>query len=355
MSVSSDEQIKNEIVERFGTQKGSLRLRVFPEGSDEDQTLFSKGGLTFGDQDCAYGSCDAAWYKEGESWYDPYSGQETDVKPVIALEGTDALNRGSSGNAQLQRFHHALGAVKNGIIGIYYLRKGNHPIYNALFGMAYHASQVEEGTYIVTDDLDDIEEIIDAINSENEVVQDVLDRILNRMKNKFDKQFNEKYDDWENFAKRRSTIIKEDAVIKYAGRNKRNFTDSSQRAGHIAVGEMYLTKYFFPDKEIYYLWPRMTREDLRYLDKNKGDDKEWKLLRTEENVTIATIDDLVGIDEELEEKMMDVKSKPLKGDALSKYTSAKNKLDKLLREGEISIEISEERPSFREQKSLNEV
>ena len=42
-----------------------------------------------------------------------------------------------------------------------------------------------------------------------------------------------------------STIIKKNYVIKYAGRMKRNFTDGSQRAGHIAVGEMFLTKYFF--------------------------------------------------------------------------------------------------------------
>jgi hypothetical protein len=342
MALSSDEQIKNEIVELFGTKSGELNLRVFPEGSNEDQSLFSEGGLTFGDKNKAYGSCDAAWYIEGENWHDPYLDKDIEVKPVIALEGTDALNRGSSGNAQLQRFHHALGAVKNGIIGIYYLREGDHDIYNALFGMAYHASKTEEGYYIVTDDLDDIEEIINAVNEEGSA-EEVLENILERMKNRFDRHFEDKYDDWENFAKRRSTVINEDSVIKYAGRNKRNFTDSSQRAGHIAVGEMYLTKYFFPDKEMYYLWPRMTEEDLEYLDENKGDDKEWQILRTEENVNIATLDALDDLDEKLAQDMRDVKSKPLKGDARSKYTTAVNKIEEELREGNIELSIPEGR------------
>ena len=68
--------------------------------------------MTFSYQKTNYGSCDLA-----------YVDSKTE-KPYLAIEGTDALNRGSSGNAQYQRFHHALGAVKNGFIGVYYLRKG---------------------------------------------------------------------------------------------------------------------------------------------------------------------------------------------------------------------------------------
>jgi len=97
---------------------------------------------------------------------------------------------------------------------------------------------------------------------------------------------------------------------------KRNFTDGSQRAGHIAVGEMYLTKYFFPDKFFYYLWPRMTQKDLEFLDTHKKVDKEWAILRAEPNVKIITIDDLDGVNPEVKDALMGIKDKPLKNDAM---------------------------------------
>ena len=84
------------------------------------------------------------------------------------------------------------------------------------------------------------------------------------------------------FSKKRSTIIFKNHIIKYSARNILNFTDSSQRAGHIAVGEMYLTKYFFPEYKFFYFWPRMNRDELDYLNKNKINDKEWNLLSTED-------------------------------------------------------------------------
>src|SRR3989344_1817525 len=161
MAQSSDEIIKREILQNIGTSFNGFTLRVFPQSSNDDQKAFSDGGLTFGIKGVAYGSCDACWVKEGV-WKDPLTGKNTDEIPVVALEGTDALNRGSSGNAQYQRFHHALGAVKSGIIGVYYLKKGIHKIQEDLYGVAYYTSKSEKGTYLVIDDLEELKELLSA-------------------------------------------------------------------------------------------------------------------------------------------------------------------------------------------------
>ena len=39
----------------------------------------------------------------------------------------------------------------------------------------------------------------------------------------------------------------------------------------------------------------MTAEDRDYLDRHKKTDKEWALLRNEPNVSVLTIDDLIGV------------------------------------------------------------
>ncbi|MDR1761089.1 MAG: hypothetical protein LBR55_01420, partial [Bacteroidales bacterium] len=265
MALSSDEIIKREIIETLGTSVGDLRLRIFPESSNDDQRLFADGGLTFSHNGVDYGSCDAGWYIR----------QNSESIPFIGLEGTDALNRKSSGNAQYQRFHHALGAVKNGLIGVYYLKKGIDKIQDDLFGMAVFASRYEAGTYLIIDDLEDLRPILENYNNPEEL-QKQLQIILDRMEEKFLLKFNKQYGGlWENFAKKRSTIILSDKIIKYAGRMRRNFTDGSQRAGHIAVGEMYLSKYFFYTQTINYLMLKMTADDIEYLDEHKANDKEW--------------------------------------------------------------------------------
>ena len=118
---------------------------------------------------------------------------------------------------------------------------------------------------------------------------------------------------------------------------KRNFTDGSQRAGHIAVGEMYLTKYFFPNKKFYYFWPRMTRKDIKFLDTHKPDDKEWKLLRNEPGVEIICIDDLEGVPKGIIKKLNSIKDKPLKGKAIEIFNSSIDSISDLLIKEEIKI------------------
>lgn len=312
MAQSSDAVIKNEICEKLGTSHNEIQLRIFPESSNQDQLPFSHGGLTFGYKNVYYGSCDACWYVDGQ-WNDGFNNSVVTPKPIIALEGSDCLNRGSTGNAQYQRFHHALGAVRNGLIGIYYLRKGRDPIRPDLFGMGYFASQVEKGEYLIIDDLSVIKDILDVFNSPqkcNSYIQKYLNHMYSIFKDNFDVQY---HGSWTKFAQKRSTIIKNEYVVKYAGRMLRSFTDGSQRGGHIAVGEMYLTKYFFSDKTFFYLLPRMTQLDLDYLDKHKQNDKEWRILRHEPGVTIKIMDDIEGLSVEIRDMLMSIKDTPLNG------------------------------------------
>lgn len=340
--LSSDQIVKNEIINVLGISKGNIELRIFPESSNDDQILFQNGGLTFGYNGVEYGSCDAVWYIENSNWKDGYNNKIINETPVIALEGTDALQRGSSGNAQYQRFHHALGAVKNGLIGIYYLKPGFLKVQPDLYGMAYFASKKEKGTYLVIQDLNIVDEILNCYvkyGKDSPELANFLNQCLDDMYNMW---FNEKFSqydyDWKKFADKRSTIIQNDKVIKYAGRNKRGFTDSTQRSGHIAVGEMYLTKYYFIDKEFYYLFPRFTHQDIIDLDNGKKNDKEWYLLRHEPNVHIKTMDDLKGLPSEIREKLLQIKDLPLKGEAFTIYKDCSAKIYDMIKNGDIIVQ-----------------
>jgi len=224
MSFSSDAIVKREIVSKVGTRINGFKLRIYPESSNKDQRPFSEEGLTFGYKNILYGSCDGCWYKKDEEWIDGYDGKKYKPEPVLAIEGTDALNRGSSGDAQLQRFHHALGAVKNGLIGVYYLRKGKEEIRPDLFGMAYYASKYERGVYIVTDDLNDVKEILLCYDKKYSLNK-FLDYKLKFMKSIYLDFFEKRYGgSLKKFAEKRSIILKDNYLIKYSARMERNFT-----------------------------------------------------------------------------------------------------------------------------------
>ena len=311
--MSSDQIIKNEIIEKVKdySTKGIV-CRIFPDSSDQDQKLVADGGLTFSVDGVDYGSCDAGWF------YKRHVDDQIIYEPLIGLEGTDALNRGSSGNAQYQRFHHALGAVKNGSIGIYYLREGKSTLQPDLYEMAYNATIYEHGpgAYLITQDLSVVNDILDLISEYGKDSKEVISYVMgytSRMHDFWKKEKFSKYKyDWATFAEERSTIMGNDYIIKYTGRMKRNFTDGSQRAGHIAVGEMYLSKYIFYGKKIYYLCPRMSQADVDDLDRTKQNDKEWSLLRHEENVFYKTRDDIVGLPRDIIEKLISIQEAPLK-------------------------------------------
>lgn len=342
MALSSDEIVKREIIDTLGYEYENITLRIFPEGSNDDQRLYTEGGLTFSFEGVNYGSCDAAWCIDDE-------------EAVIGLEGTDALNRGSSGNAQYQRFHHALGAVKNGLIGIYYLKPGKHKIQPDLYGMAYFASQKEKGTYLIVQNFDKITGLLDIIRAygiESIELENYIGDILDNMYKVWKAAFVKKYkDSWDIFCDKRSTIILDDVVIKYAGRMLTNFTTSTHRAGHIALGEMYLTKNYFYDKKIFYLFLKMTQKDIDELDKRVKKNKEWSLLRNDPFVTIKCIDDLMGVDTKVIDKLLKIKDIPLgysiahtsnneickRKEAESIYKECKESIYKGLKSGTITI------------------
>ena len=202
--------------------------------------------------------------------------------------------------------------------------------------MAYYATKVEKGVYLIINDLQDLQNLLDAVSDETRLGE-YLESQQKRMYSIFKKRFDSSYGNWNEFAKKRSTIIKDKYIIKHSGRMKRNFTDGSQRAGHIAVGEMYLTKYFFYQKHFFYLWPKMTAEDRDYLDRHKKTDKEWALLRNEPNVSILTIDDLIGVPDRIKKTLKNISDEPLKGAVLSQYTECVKILEDGLIKNNIKI------------------
>ena len=341
MAQSSDELVKQELIDSVGINVNGKTLRIFPESSTDDQMLFSEGGLTFGFESSRYGSCDACWYEEGGKWTDPLTEKVIYDRPILAVEGTDALNRGSSGNAQYQRFHHALGAVKGGLIGVYYLRPGRHIVQPDLYEMACRASETEKGYYIITTDLNDIKTILQLYDNKPKLTS-FLNSKIEDMHQIFERKFQKKYEGkWNIFAKKRSTIIKENYIIKYSARNKRNFVDSSQRAGHIATGEMFLSKYFFPEKTMFYLFLKTFQDEILDLDRVKSDDKEWSLLRNESNVHIITLDDLDNVPSEVYQSLYKIKDLPTgRGDPYKIYKQCKDIIHEKLENNEIKIKDS---------------
>jgi hypothetical protein len=196
---------------------------------------------------------------------------------------------------------------------------------------------METGSYFVTDDLEQIRRLLETDFETPAWEAQILSLSENQQKI-FDDWFKATYGNWEQFARKRSTIIKPGYVIKHAGRMLRNFTDSSQRAGHIAVGEMFLTKYFFGlANEVYYLFPRMKRSDFEYLDQTKSSDKEWRLLRDEPGVVLLGLDDLEGVPESMSRGLEALKDTPLKGQAIKDYNLLTNALEELIYVDKVKI------------------
>ena len=329
MALSSDEIVKREIIDHVGPNVGDFYARVFNEGSNDDQRLFSEGGLTFTHNSQDYGSCDCVYVK------DDNKGNQI---AVLAIEGTDCLGRGSSGNAQYQRFHHALGAVKQGIIGIYYLRPGKHKVQPDLYGMAYNSSKKFGTPYLIVQELSVIKKILELMGSDLHELEKYINDYQQKCYSIYLDKFNTLYKgDWNIFAKKRSTIIFNDHIVKYSSRNIRNFTDGSQRAGHIAVGEMFLSRYFFPEKELFYLWPRITTEEVLTLDRTKGQDKEWSLLRNEPGVTIKTLDDIEDIPANLKNYFFESRHKPITGENIKLWNAASLELHKLIETRSVKV------------------
>lgn len=338
MANKSDEIIKRELLD-IG-EVNDLKLRVFPGGSREDQKHWVNGGLSFGYNNIIYGSCDGVWYIE-KPWQDKLSKRKSEFTPVLAIEGTLALERGSSGNAQYQRFFHALGAVLSGVIGMYYLRAGKDIMRYDLPKAALNTSKLHGVDYFVVDNLKDVEKIVRALASKDRSnYKKVATDIKKKMENHFNVVFSRKFKGKiEKYYEARSIIRLKDKNIKYLAGNYRNFTESSQRGGHIVLGEFLMAKYML-NEPFYFLLPRLLPEEVKKLDRSNK--KEWLVLRNDKMGKLITLNDLRGVSPELEKAILSLKNEPLGGSkkggkARSKWSRLMNELESKIRNGKIKL------------------
>jgi hypothetical protein len=336
MAVSSDAIVK-QLLQDIGNS-GRLKLRIFPEDNKSDQKPWIHGGLSFGKVDLLYGSCDGVWYRE-EKWTDPSNNVTVDFKPMVAVEGTLALERGSTGSAQYQRFFHALGAVKNGVIGIYYLRQQEKHIYKGrevsskmrydLPMAAFNASEIYGVPYLVITDINDLKRLIVALGNEKFDESDkIIKEIKEKMKEFFFKNAPKKYKKIEEYCNGRS-IAKDDNgnFIKILSTNYQNLTLSEKRGGHILLGEYFIAKYMLKGNLIMFL-PRLSKKDIENL--NNSDKKEWKILWDESNGMVLTIDDFNGISDNIKQRI-------LRCDSFSRWLLILDELLDGIRKGKITI------------------
>ena len=190
----------------------------------------------------------------------------------------------------------------------------------------------------MTENLNSLAKILENTYGSRQWTEAVT-KVVDDQKRKAQSWFNSTYGTLADFAKRRSTILTDEYVLKHAGRMSRNFTDSSQRAGHIAVGEMYLTKYLFAELErpMYYLFPRMTDADFSELDIKKAVDKEWHLLRNESGIKLISLDSLSGVPANLANGFRRLKDTPLKGAAIREYNSLIKQLEAMIVSNAVSL------------------
>lgn len=306
----TDDIIKNEL-SLLGDYKG-LKRRVFLGSSNYDQKLWTEGGLTFSFDKKVYGSNDFAWYKE-EKWIDPDSGVMCDAKPVIVIEGTHCLNTKSYGTAQIQRFHHAYGPFRNGVISIYYLKEGKHPIRHDLLKAVYNANiehkyKENKTAYLVTDSIDDVESILHAIGDfgeDSDEVFEVVDEILEKMENLYNDFYERKYSYYEEYLNSRAIFKSKSGWIKYLGPKQDSFLDSSIRYGHIVLGEAFVTKYLLIDEKIEenekfkFFFPLITDNEISEINDKLTKDKEWLILSDNDSWKVISIDNITFSDSDL--------------------------------------------------------
>ena len=339
MATDSDAVIKQLIISEIG-EKNNLKLRIFAESSNTDQKPWIEGGLSFGKRDLLYGSCDCVWYTENP-WEDLFNHNRYNYRPIIAVEATLALERGSSGSAQYQRFFHALGAVLTGVIGVYFLRsakniKASKMRYDLPLA-ALNAWSKHKVPYLVINDLKDLKSLVEAIskNDEDNRIK-ILEKIKTNMKDFFKNNVPSSYKDKEtneldihNYCKGRSIAISPaKEFIKILSTNYDNLTIPKKRGGHILLGEYFIAKYVL-NRDIIVFLPRLNLSDIKKLNRTKK--KEWSLLNYDSKGKIATLDSFEGIEDELKEKI-----KKLTGSELF-HSKVKDKLMEGIESGKYKL------------------
>jgi hypothetical protein len=341
MAYDSDTRVKETLkdISRAADIK-NLNLRVFDE-SNEDQKHWTKGGLTFGGINCLYGSNDAGWFLDKPFMIN--NEKVSDFTPVLIVEGSYGTETGNTGSAQYARFSHALGAVKDGFIGVYFIpfkstyrkKDGSETTAYVRYDMIYaalNASEKEKGEYLFMDAYDrdlmkDFLKVLDKGNKED--ISAFIKKIKCKMKD---------FADNHNSGERRQYLYKNDRIGKllmfnvvsfsaYNFRTKEKYKAGRFRNGHTIVGDA-LINYYWHDKPFDLILGRFTRDDCNQLDKFKK--KEWLLIRKSKGINVISLDELEFEDETLKKELYDfLDTLPLLGENLLK----KNILAKKISEG----------------------
>lgn len=251
-----------------------------------------------------------------------------EARKLYAVE--HCLNTKSYGTAQIQRFHHAYGPFRNGIISIYYLRKGKYKIRHDLLLSAYYANIVHKYkenkcAYLVTEDIKDIENLVHLIGDFGETsdkVFDYVDKVLKKMKKGFDDFFKKPRKQrftFEDYLNERAIFrFGNNKWIKYLGTKKESFLDSSIRQGHIVLGEAMVAHYLLlgsgmisnNDKYFFY-FPLITKEGLEDVRKTLTRDKEFLLLDNLNYWNLITYDDVEFSNKQIKQMTIPFREKDL--------------------------------------------
>jgi len=182
---------------------------------------------------------------------------------------------------------------------------------------AYYASKRHDVPFIVTTDITDVRDILNAIKECNESKKNkITDNILNKMEKFYINNAPKKYvEDINNYISGRSFAIDKDGnYFKLLSTNNDNLTTSRKRGGHIFLGEYFIAKYMItakePNADIWMFLPRLRKSQLLRL--NETNKKEWKLVWHDSNGRVVTLEDFEGIDEKHLRKLARLKNSLLK-------------------------------------------
>ena len=355
MAYDSDTRVKETLKDiTRNVNPKNLILRIFDESND-DQKHWTKGGLTFGPISCIYGSNDAGWFLKKPFIID--NKKVSDFTPVIVVEGSYGTETGNTGSAQYARFSHALGAVKEGFIGVYFVpfqstyRKsdGSETTAYVRYDMIYaalNASEIEKGQYLFIDAYNTklMEEFLRILDEGDKTkIEEMIIKIKNIMKN---------FADRHSSADRRRYLYNSSRVGKllmfnvvsfsaYNFRTNTKYKAGRFRNGHTIVGDALIT-YYWHKKPVDLVLARFTHEDCKKLDEFKK--KEWLLLRTSKNINVVTLDDLEFQDKSLKRELynfLDVL--PLLGASLKNKNRLAKKIFNGFQQGTIKINFDKVR------------
>ena len=225
----------------------NLKLRIFGE-SRQDQNHWTRGGLTFGPDSCLFGSNDAGWFLDK-----PFSikgGKVSEKTPVVLVEGSYGTETGNSGSAQFARFSHALGAVNDGFIGVYfipfesqYVKKNGKEVTVKvrphMIKAALNACEMERGEYLFIDAYKPelLVELLRALDGGDGInKKSILLKIKLEMKDEVDRH--------DLDIDRSNYLYSNERMGKLFMFNSKAFEDPRYRNGHTILGDALIQENF---------------------------------------------------------------------------------------------------------------